>query len=875
MKSTKYIEIPNIVQVIGCIYKNPKILENTERYKFNEQDFCDDFHKVVFGSMYNLWQLGAKEFTLPAIEDYLNQRPKALATYKAHKGPEFLLKAAEIANLNTFDYYYNRMKKMSLLRAYEDMGMDLTWLYNPDEVMDMKKKQQQEDWIDNSSLEDIYNKINDLVDSIKLQYVDNMTECGCQIGQGIDELINSFAETPAVGYPLYDAYLTTTARGARLGKFYLRSAATNVGKAIPDYTEIPTPTGFRKVGDIKVGDYLFGQDGKPTKVLAVYPQEHEKEIWEVHFSDGRVAECCGEHLWEYRYETHRGKAYRVENIKTIYEKALSLKNGLRDSCNKGYRFHIRLNEGVEYEDKKFSINPYVLGALLGDGSFRYGKTNKALTFSSISDKLPNKIANLLGSDYFAKKSSDYNYSYVFKNKNNPEHNLWVEELLNDYPELWNAKSEDKFIPQEYLFGSLEQRYALLRGLLDTDGGIDIRGVVTFTTVSPKLRDNVISLCRSLGFVANYLTDDRSDKYTTGECYRVTIQSKKELKPSLFSLEAKKMIATEYANSDRRCEYKDHLAITNIIKTTQKTKMTCFTVDNKEHLFLMNDFIVTHNTRAMIGDACYIGCSQMFSIEEDKWVDTGAAQSCLFIATEQTIDEIQVSTIAFLSGVEEDHIVMSEYYVGEWDRIVKAKMLLKQSKIQFVCIPDFSMQDIENIIKKHVRENQISYAFYDYIHSSAKILTEIGGKSGVKNLREDNILFLLASKLKEIAVQYGIFILSSTQLNAMYQESSTPDQNLLRGSKAVADRIDWGGIMLEATKEDKEKLKDMCEKNGLPLPNVKLSVYKNRANRWKGIYLWMKTQTGICRFDTLFVTDWNFNVMEMPLLKIEVESSSAF
>lgn len=511
MKSTKYIEIPNIVQVIGCIYKNPKILENTERYKFNEQDFCDDFHKVVFGSMYNLWQLGAKEFTLPAMEDYLNQRPKALATYKAHKGPEFLLKAAEIANLNTFDYYYNRMKKMSLLRAYEDMGMDLTWLYNPDEVMDMKKKQQQEDWIDNSSLEDIYNKINDLVDSIKLQYVDNMTECGCQIGQGIDELIDSFAETPAVGYPLYDVYLSTTTRGARLGKFYLRSAATNIGK----------------------------------------------------------------------------------------------------------------------------------------------------------------------------------------------------------------------------------------------------------------------------------------------------------------------------------------------------------------------------TRAMIGDVCYIGCSQMFSIKENKWIDTGAAQSCLFIATEQTIDEIQVSAIAFLSGVEEDHIVMSEYYVGEWDRIVKAKMLLKQSKIQFVCTPDFSMQDIENIIKKHIRENQVKFITYDYIHSSAKILTEIGGKSGVKNLREDNILFLLASKMKEIAVQYGVFILSSTQLNAMYQESSTPDQNLLRGSKSIADRIDWGGIMLEATKEDKEKLKDMCEKNGLPLPNVKLSIYKNRANRWKGIYLWMKTQTGICRFDTLFVTDWNFNVMEMPLLKIEVESSSAF
>lgn len=511
MKSNRYAEIPNLVQVIGCIFKNPKLLERDDKYKFNEQDFYDEFHQLVFGCMYNLWQLGVKEITLPTIEDYLTQRPKALAVYKTNKGPEFILKAAEMANLNTFDYYYNRMKKMSLFRAYEEMGMDLTWLYNPDEVMNIKKKQAQEDWLDNATLMDIYNKINDKIDSVKLQYIENITDGGCQIGEGIDELIDSFAEVPAVGYPLYDIYTSTTARGARLGKFYLRSAATNVGK----------------------------------------------------------------------------------------------------------------------------------------------------------------------------------------------------------------------------------------------------------------------------------------------------------------------------------------------------------------------------TRAMVGDACFIGCSQMWSLKENRWVTTGTCQSVLFIATEQTLDEIQISVIACISGVEEDHILMHEYFTGEWDRITKAKQLLKQSKIQFICMPDFSMDDVENIIKKHIRENQVEYVFFDYIHSSAKILTEIGGKSGVKNLREDNILFLLASKLKDIAVQYGVFILSSTQLNADYQTSETPDQNLLRGSKAIADRIDWGGIMLETTKEDREKVEAFCKKNNLPIPNVKMSIYKNRANKWKGIYLWMSTQTGICRFETLFVTDWACNIIEMPLLKISVEEASAF
>ena len=512
MKSSKYGEISTIVQVIGCLYNNPKLFEREDKYTFNEEDFYDDFHKVVFGCIYNLWQLGAKEINLPVIEDYLTQRPKAQATFKAHNGQQFLLKIAEMTNAETFDYYYNRMKKMTLLRAYEKLGMDLKDIYDPDEILNAKKKQQQEDWLDAASLTDIFNKINQSIDEIKDKYVSDMDDRGFALGDGIDELIDSYAETPAIGYPLYDMYYTTITRGARLGKFFLRSAATNVGK----------------------------------------------------------------------------------------------------------------------------------------------------------------------------------------------------------------------------------------------------------------------------------------------------------------------------------------------------------------------------TRAMIADACYIGCSQMYSEKENKWISTGAAQSVLFIATEQDLDEIQTSAIAFLSGVEEDHILMHEYYTGEWERIVKAKMILKQQcKIKFECMPDFSLEMIEAKVKKYIREDQIQYCFFDYIHSSAKILTEVGGKSGVKNLREDNVLFLMASKLKELAIQYSIFVMSSTQLNSDYQTSETPDQNLLRGAKAIADRIDNGSIMLEVRKEDIEQIKPFCIKNNLPIPNVKMSIYKNRGNKLKGIYLWMVTNTGTCKFDTIFVTNWFYTVIDVPLLKIKIEEESAF
>lgn len=230
MKSNKYVDIASLVQVIGNLYKNPKIFEKDDKYRFNEQDFYDDFHQIVFKSIYNLWQLGAKEITLPAIQDYLAQRPKALSVYKTNKGDEFLLKCSENANPLTFDYYYKRMKKMSLLRAYEDNDIDVSWIYDPDELFDAKKKQEQEDKLDAATLEEIANQVNDRFEAIRMEYVEAVEDCGSQIGEGIDQLLESLKAAPALGYPLYGDYINTVTRGARLGKFFLRSASSGTGK---------------------------------------------------------------------------------------------------------------------------------------------------------------------------------------------------------------------------------------------------------------------------------------------------------------------------------------------------------------------------------------------------------------------------------------------------------------------------------------------------------------------------------------------------------------------------------------------------------------------------------------------------------------------
>lgn len=714
--SSKYVDTTSIIQVIGNVYNNPSLLDQDDKYTITDEDFAEEFHRIVFGAIYKIHENGAHQISLETIIDFLSSRPKSEGVFKAQKGEEWLLKTAEVANFNAFDYYYNRMKKMTLLRAYDNCGIDVSEIYDVDNIFDTKKKQLQEDWLDNSSLEDIANKIDEKIENIKIRYVDDTYGEPEAAGTGIYELIQKFKDSPEVGIPLYGPLINTVTRGARLKKFYLRSAATGVGKAIPNYTIIPTPNGNKTVGEIKAGDYLFGQDGKPTKVIAIHPQPEEKEIWRITFSDGRVAECCGEHLWEYRYESHRGHAYRVEDIQTIYNRTLTLNGGLKNSNGKGYRFHIKLNKPIEYDEKQYHIPPYAMGALLGDGSFRYDETNKSLNFSSIDEDIPVLVSLNLAKYWqknkmytiYPKKSSEFNYNWTFRDKNNPNHPFWVEELLKDYPELWNVKSEDKFIPDDYLHGSIFQRQCLLQGLMDTDGSVDEKGRTTFTTISPKLRDNFIELCHSLGFTTSYSIDVR-DKYTTGECYNIHIQAPKEMKQHFFRLARKHDKMMNYIKNDKREEYKDHLAIVNIEKTENKTAMTCFTVDNEDHLFLMNDFIVTHNTRSMIADCCYIGCDKIYD-DVFGWISTGKAQPTLFITTEQELEEIQTMMLAFLSAVNEEHILNGKYEGDEEERVIKAAEVLENSNILIEELPDFSLKDVENIIRKNVRERDVRYVF---------------------------------------------------------------------------------------------------------------------------------------------------------------------
>lgn len=293
---SKFVDTTSIVQVIGCIYKTPQLLDYEDKYTITEEDFPDQFHKIVFGTIYNLYNLGSEKITLSNILDYLSSRPKSEAIFIKQKGEEWLIRAEENAQPSSFDYYYNRMKKMSLLRAYDNYGVDVTDFYDPDNIIDSKKRQLQEDQLDNSTLEQIAQRVQDKIDQIRSQYVDDEWGEASQAGDGIFELLEELKQRPDVGVPLYGPLINTVTRGARLKKFYLRSAATGIGKTrsmIADCCYI---------GCNRIYDDVFGWIKNGTSEPCLYIAT-EQELTEVQtMMLAFISNVNEEHIMNGRYE---------------------------------------------------------------------------------------------------------------------------------------------------------------------------------------------------------------------------------------------------------------------------------------------------------------------------------------------------------------------------------------------------------------------------------------------------------------------------------------------------------------------------------------------------------------------------------------------
>ena len=353
--------------------------------------------------------------------------------------------------------------------------------------------------------------------------------------------------------------------GIRGGQLGIMMAYPAVGKPTTLDTPVATPNGWVPKGDLKVGDHVIARDGKPTMVLATIDQGM-LDAYRVSFRDGTSVIVGPDHDWTvYSRDTYyNSKATFVKTTLQLME------DGLEYQRNDGSRrkplpkYCIPNVEPVEYSERNLPIDPYTLGVLLGDGCIK-----KQPVFITNDKEVAERIqSNNPGYTVTKHKKFDgAGQKYLIKGMMPAIRQLGV-----------NLGSYDKRVPQEYLFTSIDQRLELLRGLMDSDGSCQPRSRAIFHSCNRGLANDVAELVRSLGGTARVDVYERPSKPT-----EYVVRMRLRFNPFNLDRKASNYIVKDWPRWIASIEY------------VGKKEMRCISVGDSEHLYAVNDYIMTHNS----------------------------------------------------------------------------------------------------------------------------------------------------------------------------------------------------------------------------------------------------------------------------------------
>ena len=409
----------------------------------------------------------------------------------------------------------------------------------------------------------------------KIQYI---TRCDVNYIKGCDD----YDDMTRNYSPLYDARDKLQEESieflcedtAQLGL----NLKTGLGKCEPNSAIIPCPDkkeGFRLMGDIKAGDKVFGSDGKVYTVLQTFPQGI-KDIYKITFSDGRVSECGEEHLWDViEMPFERRSVMQLKDILNDYKTPMGNGHYL-------YKYHIpSLTEPVEYSHEDVPVDPYTLGAFISSGIPK----NKRFTISSVNNHIINRICSI--NNYTPKCNFD-NFSFEFKLSDGKTF-AETKDYFYDIKEF--LRKGELLIPNEYMINDDEIRSELVRGLFDAKAYPSIDSGDSVTIIYPSSSDSLLLqlqyLLRGMGFIADLFYEDDEHK-------QLHIRSHQPIRlVKLFtdSNIQNKIIASQSLRIDNNLK---SVAIVDI-ELVREEEATCIMVNSPDHLYLTDDFVVTHNT----------------------------------------------------------------------------------------------------------------------------------------------------------------------------------------------------------------------------------------------------------------------------------------
>ena len=504
--------------------------------------------------------------------------------------------------------------------------------------------------------------------------------------------------------------------GLQKGKLYIVGARPSMGKGQSLDCKILTPSGWIKNRDIKLGDKVIGRDGKPTTVIGIYPQPLQK-CYKITFKDGRENICDAPHEW----------TVKCKDKGVITLTAEELYNKLQ---HKRYQNRISLvNFTGDYgTEKDFIIPPYIMGVLIGDGCL-----TRALCYCKPSKKVFDNVKS------FMPDGTEIKYQLDGKTV---QLNKWYKALAYIREVGLNTQSYNKFIPQEYFHSSKQQRELLFQGLIDTDGYNRGDGSWEYSTTSKQLAKDIQQLAWSLGY--NCRMGERMGRYRknnkiieTRINYRLYITSCKPL--TIIKVEEVEPIPTQ-----------------------------CIHVDNDEHLFVCEDYLVTHNSSFVMNVAEYVSQSHNVLFISLEMSRKEYAQRMLFSRANVDVNKINSGTIT-----DEDIKLVSQQkdYLDNLNLFIETKTPCRVSDIELA------------IINLQATKGSCDLVAVDYL----QLLTPMGKNS--KN-REVEVAEM-SRDLKSLAIKYQVPIIVLSQLSRGLEsrENKRPMLSDLRESGAIEQDAD--------------------------------------------------------------------------------------
>lgn len=366
------------------------------------------------------------------------------------------------------------------------------------------------------------------------------------------------------------------------------------GKQISLDTPLPTPKGWTTIGDLRVGDELFDQNGLPCRVVCLKPIEEKPESYKVHFSNGETIKACADHLWvtTARVDSPRDKSSGrkkrpLTEVRTTKRILDTLCYGKRNDRNHS----VSMPEPLQLDEVKLPVSPYVLGVWLGDGD------SDCARFTIGEKDYSEMIRNFEIAGYSLDSIQKDRRNNTSRIRINPSRKSLYGGVVTETKNTLNAKLRylglfhNKHIPQAYLRSSISQRCSLLQGIVDSDGFVEKRGnTVEITTINSVFANGICELLASLGIKhRSHKSDAKLNGRIIGPKWRILFKPPKDMVIARLERKQSRLKYPKINSRSRTVQITD-------IESCESVPMRCIAVDSPTNTFLCGKTMIpTHNT----------------------------------------------------------------------------------------------------------------------------------------------------------------------------------------------------------------------------------------------------------------------------------------